>query len=127
MPLHVGVADELHRTRLDGQRVYHNDELIEAITLMQLVHGVGIDVCLSRTRLHLDVEVQCPVLWVNHLVIVRTHFFLIRNVADGEVQLRILIIGHRILEISSCRCHTRVAEHMGNALYRYLLMLQTLL
>ena len=127
MPLHVGVADELHRTRLDGQRVYHDDELIEAITLMQLVHGVGIDVCLSRTGFHLNVQVQRAVFGVNHLVIVRTHIFLIRNVADGEVQLRILIIGHRILEISSCRCHTRVAEHMGNALYRYLLMLQTLL
>ena len=62
MALHIQVAQELLSTGFDGKRRHADDKFIETVALMQLEDGLGIYVSLTRSRFHLDVKVQRPVL-----------------------------------------------------------------
>ena len=53
---HLLLLQECSSSCLNRQCRYGNDELVESATLVQFEHGSGIDVCLARTRLHLDIE-----------------------------------------------------------------------
>ena len=52
-------GEALGHTLPDGDAGHHDDELPPAILLIQLKHRLDIDIGLSRSGLHLDVEVQC--------------------------------------------------------------------
>ena len=56
MPLHTCVQKELRRPRLDGERRHDEDEFIETIAAVQLIHRLRIDIRLPCPRLHLDIE-----------------------------------------------------------------------
>ena len=53
---HLLLLQERSCASLDRQGGNGNDELVESATLVQFEHSSGIDVCLARARLHLDIE-----------------------------------------------------------------------
>ena len=47
----------------EGREAKINDELVKSVALMQLKNGLRIDISLSRTCFHLDVQIQWSILF----------------------------------------------------------------
>ena len=51
-------GETLKHAFADGDGWHHDNELVPAIAFVHLEHGLDIDVGLTRTRFHLDVQAQ---------------------------------------------------------------------
>ena len=124
MALYVGVAYKLHGSRLDGQRVYHDHELVKSVLLVQLIDSVGIDVGLACASLHLDVQVQhsSVLYWLYHLPVVGSQLLLVGYLADGKPRLCILQVHDGILVGALRFVHWRILQCLCQPLYGYVLM-----
>ena len=123
MPLHTCIQEELCRPRFDRERRHDEDEFIETIAAVQLIHRLRIDIRLPRPRLHLDIEAEGLGRLTPPAILCRHRAFPLdaQNIIQ---QTRIPAIKTGIRIILRGRCHRHMIEHLCHSIDSALLMRQ---
>ena len=97
MSLHVWITYKLNSPRLDRQGMDNNNEFVEPISFVKFIDGMRIDVCLARTRFHLDVEIQHTILCRHHLAVIGLQFLRVFYTTESPFGRYVLMINKRVL------------------------------